>query len=370
MSTRSKPVSSIVNKSTGKALKKVAVKPKSKKRSAKGKADFGKQSVWLSGPALGLIGVECAGLAASGLLATVLVLGASARFFSGTGFFANLLPFALGIAIWVAVAAGLLLLWFKSRRWLVAKSELLPALTALCVCFGTVNAVWQQGFPMAIEQLRSLVGGKQQAARTTLAHQIYAAYRRSDSAQLNKLIGRAQSFDADIRYAAASYELDPDLLYGVAAAESSFLPRTSADGGQGLFQITAVPKFILQQVSSQIAGGAVNLADSKHNALVAAATLKHYLAQMKGDLFLGLLAYNIGPQNGGLKHIMQRYGAVDFVTMQPYFQQLPRDYPIRVLCYALAFRLWHETGQLPAYEAGDNAGRIQRAGIPGLVSWF
>jgi len=370
LSSRSKPVRSIVNKPAGKALKKVAVKPKSNLRSTKRKANSPKPSAWRGGSALGLIGVECAGLAASGLLATVLVLGAAARFFSGTGFFANLLPFTLGIAIWVAVAAGLLLLWFKSRPWLAAKSRLLPALTALCVCFATVNAVWQQSFPMAIDQLRSLVGGKQQAARTTLAHQVYAAYRRSDFTQLNKLIGRAQTFDADIRQAADSYALDPDLLYGVAAAESSFLPRTSADGGQGLFQITAVPKSILRQVSGQIDGGAVNLADSRHNALVAAATLKHYLAQMKGDLFLGLLAYNIGPENGGLKHIMQRYGAVDFVTMQPYFQQLPRDYPIRVLCYALAFRLWHETGQLPAYEAGDNATRIQRAGIPGLVSWF
>jgi len=47
-------------------------------------------------------------------------------------------------------------------------------------------------------------------------------------------------------------------------------------------------------------------------------------------------------------------------------QQLPRDYPIRVLSHALAFRLWKIEGKLPVYEEGDNAMRIQRIGIPGL----
>ena len=90
------------------------------------------------------------------------------------------------------------------------------------------------------------------------------------------------------------------------------------------------------------------------------------MAEMKNDLFLGLLAYNIGPANGGLRFIMQQYGASDFTTIQPYLQTLPRDYPIRVLTYALAFRLWHLEGRLPAYEEGSNALSIQRIGIPGL----
>jgi hypothetical protein len=63
---------------------------------------------------------------------------------------------------------------------------------------------------------------------------------------------------------------------------------------------------------------------------------------------------------------MQQYGATDFVTIQPYLQQLPRDYPIRVLSYALAFRLWQKQGKLTVYEESDNAINIQRIGIPGL----
>ncbi len=87
---------------------------------------------------------------------------------------------------------------------------------------------------------------------------------------------------------------------------------------------------------------------------------------MGGDLFLGLLAYNIGPRNGGLRSIMAQYGARDFVTIQPYLQLLPRDYPVRVLSAALAYRLWRAEATLPAYEVGDNALRIQRGGVPGL----
>jgi hypothetical protein len=63
---------------------------------------------------------------------------------------------------------------------------------------------------------------------------------------------------------------------------------------------------------------------------------------------------------------MQQYGASDFVSLQPYLQQLPRDYPIRVLSHALAFRIWRSHGQLLAYQEGDNAQRIQQLGIPGL----
>ena len=51
---------------------------------------------------------------------------------------------------------------------------------------------------------------------------------------------------------------------------------------------------------------------------------------------------------------------------RPYLQQLPRDYPIRVLAYALAFRILRKEGKLLAYEEGLNAVRIQHLGVPGL----
>lgn len=317
-----------------------------------------------------LLGLEGLGLAISALLGTMLTLGSSANSFSGSRFFANLLPFAAGIALWVMVAAGLLVVWIKCRRWLRDKWQILPAVLALSLSAGMTWFVFHDGYSRVFTHFRSLVGGKQQAARTTLAHQVYAAYRRYDQSQLQKMIQRAETFDPDIQQAAKVFAVDVNLLYGIAAAESSFIPRASHDGGQGLFQITAVPKTILQQANQALAVSQPDLANPRHNAFIAAATLKHYLAQMNDDLFLGLLAYNIGPRNGGLLFIMQQYGASDFVSMQPYLQALPRDYPIRVLSYALAFKLWQQDGKLLAYQEGDNAIRIQRLGIPGMPSLF
>ena len=83
--------------------------------------------------------------------------------------------------------------------------------------------------------------------------------------------------------------------------------------------------------------------------------------------FLALLAYNIGPKNGGLVSSMEQYGARDFVTIQPYLKHLPRDYPVRVLTHALAYRVWKHEGRLLAYQEDGNAARIQRLGIPGLL---
>lgn len=245
----------------------------------------------------------------------------------------------------------------------------MPALLALilAVMIGTLSL--RADCFMAINQFRILVGGKEEAARVTLTHQIFAAYRRFDLAKEQQLIERAPAFAEAIDAAAALYRLDADLLRGLAATESSFLPRDSKDGGKGLFQITLVPQPILQEVATHLHLDKVDITDHRHNALVAAATLNHYLRQMKGDLFLGLLAYNIGPQNGGLRFIMQQYGATDFITIQPYLQQLPRDYPIRVLSQALAFRLSRHQGKLLPYEEGLNAVRIQHAGIPGLSTF-
>ena len=313
-----------------------------------------------------LIAVEVLGLAMTAVSAIMILLGYSADRFSGTGFFASLLPFAVGVLALIVAMAGLLIGWWKLRKWLQAKALLWPAALSVCVALFIGGLSMQEQFTPARGHFRTLVGGKQEAGRVTLAHQVYAAYRRYDAAQLQQLVQRGQTYNPVINEAAKEFDIDPALLQGIAATESSFLPRDSTDGGRGLFQITRVPKEVVEQAGKRLSEHQLSLLNHRHNTFLAAATLKYYLAQMNDDLFLGLLAYNIGPANGGLRFIMQQYGATDFVTIQPYLQTLPRDYPIRVLTYALAFRLWQKEGKLLPYEEGKNALHIQHIGIPGL----
>jgi len=313
-----------------------------------------------------LTGLEITGLTVSAVTGIVVLLGYGANRFSGTRFFTNLLPFALGVLGLIVAAALLLMGWWRLRRRLQLKSLLLPAVIALGLALIVGGFAVQGQFFRAFGHFRTLVGGKEEAGRVTLAHQVFAAYRRHDSGQLRQMVERARAYSPDIDAAAEAFALDPDLLHGIAAAESSYLPRESKDGGQGLFQITQVPEAVMRDAGRHLGVSKPEITDHRHNGFIAAATLKYYLSQMQSDLYLGLLAYNIGPANGGLRFIMQQYGATNFVTIQPYLQQLPRDYPIRVLSYALAFRLIRKEGKLLAYEEGLNAVRIQHIGIPGL----
>jgi hypothetical protein len=317
-----------------------------------------------------LISFEVLGLVITLVSAIMVLLGYSANRFSGTSFLTSLLPFAIGVLGLILVTTGLLIGWWKLRKWSQGRAPLMPSILSICFALLIGWFSMQDQFAQARSHFRTLVGGKHEAGRVTIAHQVYAAYRRYDSAQLQRLVQRAQEYNPVIKEAAREFDIDPNLLQGIAATESSFLPRDSADGGRGLFQITKVPKAVLEQAGKHLSEHQLSLLNPRHNAFIAAATLKYYLAQMNDDLFLGLLAYNIGPANGGLRFIMQQYGATDFITIQPYLQVLPRDYPIRVLSYSLAFRLWQKEGKLLAYEEGKNALHIQHIGIPGLLADF
>jgi hypothetical protein len=315
-----------------------------------------------------IVGVEILALAASALIAIIAVFGRSVDWFAGTNLWSNLLPFA-GMILSVGVANAVLLrLWLGIRTKLTLISMVLPAILAVFVAAGAGWFAAQDEFSRDLGKLRTLVGGMQEAERNTIAHQVFAAYRRSDLPQMQRIIERAEIYLPTIHEAAKVFDVDPEVMVGIGATESSFYPRDSKDGGRGLFQITAPPKSAIGAVKKRLNVDSLDMLNQRHNTFVAAATLRLYLAQMSGDLFLGLLAYNIGPANGGLRSIMTQYGARDFVTIQPYLQNLPRDYPIRVLTAALAYRLWHREGRLPRYEEGSNAMHIQSVGIPGLHS--
>lgn len=312
------------------------------------------------------LAVEISSLGGAALLVILFALGRLADWFSGDSFWRHTLPFAGGILLIGIATAGLLRLWFLARVRLLRYWEWIPALLAAALLATAAWAARQPRFNREVANIQLLIGGTVEAERLAIAHQVFASYRRADLDELTMILERARVYEPTVLEAAAAFKVNPEVLIGVGAAESSYFPRKSADGGQGLFQITKPPEVALKEAMRQLGVKKLDSVNQRHNAFVGAATLRRYLSQMHGDLFLGLLAYNIGPQNGGLLSIMQKYGAKDFVTIQPYLKNLPRDYPIRVLAAALAYRLWKTEGKLPRYEEGDNAIHIQTIGIPGL----
>lgn len=257
----------------------------------------------------------------------------------------------------------LVLLLEKMRRRTPGRWRDLLNLGAL---LALVSIVWVAPPTLALEALREVLAGERMTQVRVVRHQVFAAYRRMDLPGQEVILERSRVFEPTVREAAAAFGEDPEILMGVAATESSFHPRPSGDGGRGLFQITAVPKAAEDSARQKLGVQRLDPVNQRHNAFLAAATLATYREQMKGDLFLTLLAYNIGPYNGGLKFIMEKYGASNFAQAQPYLKELPRDYPVRVLAAALAYRVWNKMGTLPRYEEDSRAQEVQALGIPGL----
>ena len=310
--------------------------------------------------------IEVLLLTCAGLVATIAVMGRAADWFGGSDLTQSLLPFAGTVLILAIAGSVLIAAWKYLRRRLARSGTLAPLAAAGLVMIGAYVFASRPAFRADLQNLRTLVGGVEQAGRTSIGHQVYAAYRRADLDAMQTILERSRPYWPAIRSAAQAYAVDEEVMVGIGVTESSFVPRDSHDGGRGIFQITTPPKAAVEAVKKQLHITRPDPLNPQHNAQLAAATLRHYLNEMQGDLFLALLAYNIGPRNGGLSAIMRQYGAKDFFTIQPYLQHLPRAYPIRVLSAALAFRLWNREGRLPHYQDGQNARYIQSVGIPGL----
>jgi hypothetical protein len=311
---------------------------------------------------------EATAVLVTALVVVTMALGHFAARFAGDRLWVHLLPFAATVLAIGLVIAGALRGWVAARAFLVRHHARLPLGVAGLLAVVAIASTCHPAYRADVANLRHAVGGSTEAQRTTLGHQVYAAYRRFDLRAIEHMLERAKPYEAAVHEAADTFGVDVEVLMGIAAAESAFQPRDSADGGHGLFQITAPPSDAVAQTKRALGVTELALADPRHNAFLAAATLHIYYDQMHGDPLLALLAYNIGPRNGGLVTIMHQFGATDFVTAQPYLKDLPRDYPVRVLAAALAYRLWRADGRLPRYEEGDNARRIQAVGIPGIAA--
>lgn len=201
-----------------------------------------------------------------------------------------------------------------------------------------------------------------------IAHWAYAYYRKN-TANIALVIPKVKKYLPIIEEAAKEFGYDKEIAIGVAAAESGFKHGKVAKGGDtGLFQIKSIPEEVTVLVGD-VLGHTPDKHDVIDNIYLGVATLAYYRYFMGDDLLLGLVAYNMG-SGGDLAFILRKYGATSFPEVQPYLKdskkQSPRMYPIKVLSFALGYRVWQKFGKFPSYEKKNNARKIQALGIPGF----
>ena len=149
----------------------------------------------------------------------VALLGYAASWFTGGEAETHLLPFA-GTVLGLALSASLIIrgwLWMRTR--LKTRSCWLPAIVAVTLTAMATGFAAQPTFRIQQGHLKTLIGGMHEAERTTLAHQVYAAYRRADLNDIRRILDRALVYWPIVREAADAYQLDPEVLVGVGAAD-------------------------------------------------------------------------------------------------------------------------------------------------------
>ncbi|MBM3986483.1 MAG: lytic transglycosylase domain-containing protein [Planctomycetes bacterium] len=172
---------------------------------------------------------------------------------------------------------------------------------------------------------------------------------------------RVEGYGELIRAAAAEFGLDPNLLAGVALAESSGRPEAVSEAGAlGMFQLmlpTARERAALLGLREPEREDL--LADPALNARLSAHYLRWLARRYDGDFEAALVAYNAGP--GRLDGWIRRHGSYPAWRSESVGESAVLDYARRVLAYRDEFAA---RGHISPASPADGTARVLASEVP------
>ncbi|MHC4982531.1 MAG: lytic transglycosylase domain-containing protein [Planctomycetota bacterium] len=110
-----------------------------------------------------------------------------------------------------------------------------------------------------------------------------------------------------VRRWSRTYNLPVELVNAVIRAESGGKPNASSHkGAKGLMQVTKPAEAeVVRQFGMRQKGGEDRLFDPDYNVQIGTAYLRVMINRFKGDVYLALAAYNMGPT--GLSKLLKKY---------------------------------------------------------------
>ena len=298
-------------------------------------------------------------------------------------FFLMFTAWGLGSGIYIALT-----IWIRNQKkdWLDwAKTYCLVLILGFVVAaspflrtldvFGTVGD--KISVPTYIKPEISYI---QIASGEALKHDVWARYRNNQR-HYETTLAQLPKVEKEIKWATKkifwnSKNIILPIMVGKGIKESSLNPQSiSKDGGKGLYMITGSHPIVFEE-AEKILHHKPNLFKARDNALVACLMLRNNLWAFKGNLGIAILAFNIGPNNQGLRFVIEKYvgkpiDKVHITEVAPYLQEInkkfhvgPKTYVEEVLAGAAAYKCYKTYGMVLPYQ--KNFKKIQALGIPGV----
>ena len=194
---------------------------------------------------------------------------------------------------------------------------------------------------------------------------IYTQYQRYYLSGLgSQWLNQIQNYYDIIKSATSYAGHDFDLAVGLIAVESEGDPYAqSSANALGLTQILWVPKECFTETMKVLGIREVNLYNPKHNIYLGMIVLRDYTTMKKNDLLMGLLSYNIGPNEPGVVNSLDYFTFTQNAWSD--LQQGGKDYVIRVLAMTLMSKVRRQYGEILSYNE-ENKAKIEAIKLPGL----